>query len=84
MEIQRHLADRFSLPPSEPLGIESIYYYQIFTLQRFLENTQLCDDQQRTNIIAIIQAYRSGTLQDDPDYVTVWWNGIQVERLKCE
>lgn len=66
------------------MGLEPIIYYRIFTFQRFLENKQLCDDQQRTNIIAIIQAYRSGTLRHDPDYVTIWWNGVQVERLKCD
>ena len=66
------------------MGLEPIVYYQIFTLQHLMENTQLCDDQQQRNIRAIIQAYRSGSLRHDPKHVTLWWNGVQVEQLKCD
>ena len=79
-----NFTERPSLPPCEPLGLEPIVYYQIFTLHRFFENTQLSDGQQQTNIRAVIQAYRPGSLRQDPNYVTIWWNGIQVERLKCD
>ena len=52
----------------------------------FLENTQLCDGQQQTNVRAVIQTYRSGSLRHDPNYVTIRDHGdgkAYKERVWC-
>lgn len=45
-----------SLPSTGPLGLDPIIYYQIFTLQRFQEDTKLFDHHAQVNIQAVLNA----------------------------
>ncbi|KAK2800493.1 hypothetical protein FQN51_006062 [Onygenales sp. PD_10] len=71
-------------PPSEPAGLDPIIYYRLACLLASLETPIPFVEANKTNINAVIDAYRHGELKFHPNRVTFWWNGTLVEDLSYE
>lgn len=63
-----------SLDPSEPRGLTEAVYKRIECLKIMLEDG--VDAHHRENIMAILRAYREGTLQVEPGKASYWKGGV--------
>ncbi|KAL2009689.1 hypothetical protein VTN00DRAFT_5496 [Thermoascus crustaceus] len=82
--LDKLLAIKAEIPPidkDEPKGLPKEVYQLLFSLKAIRADNP-DDAPQNKNIDAIIQAYRSGTLQIESGKVSYWVTGVQISGLK--
>ncbi|KAJ9318337.1 hypothetical protein DTO271D3_1594 [Paecilomyces variotii] len=77
--ILTHTPDGPTVPETEPTGLSRLAYHCIETLKHILEHHSMLADSQKVNILAALEAYRSGRLDPKPGDVTYWYAGVLKE-----
>ncbi|KAJ9303559.1 hypothetical protein DTO217A2_6956 [Paecilomyces variotii] len=77
--ILTHTPDGPTVPETEPTGLSRLAYHCIETLKHILEHHSMLADSQKVNILAALEAYRSGSLDPKPGDVTYWYAGVLKE-----
>ncbi|OXV07156.1 hypothetical protein Egran_05078 [Elaphomyces granulatus] len=65
-----------TIPTSEPLGLDLKVYYRIEELKNMCHTSSTLTLDDRNNINAVLEAYRSGTLKVQLGHASYWYNGI--------
>ncbi|KAN0080882.1 hypothetical protein V8E54_004086 [Elaphomyces granulatus] len=65
-----------AIPNSEPLGLDLKVYYRIEELKNMCHTSSTLTLDDRNNINAVLEAYRSGTLKVQLGHASYWYNGI--------
>lgn len=64
------------IPNSEPLGLDLKVYYRIEELKNMCHTSSTLTLDDRNNINAVLEAYRSGALKVQLGHASYWYNGI--------